>query len=356
MGTIRVILALSVLGAHYHIEPSLGLAGPTVAVKFFYMISGFYMALILQGNEYLSIKKFYISRYLRLYPIYLIFAVVCIIGNFGNTIYGRNFISDNLSLLPSLIVIFTNLLIIGQDIIFFLGINGNELKFVSDFNNSNPYPIYKYMYLPVGFSLAIEISFYLMAPFLLKKKNYLKIILLIILSILLRFYLITLDFKGDPWSNRLFLNELSFFLLGALGYNIYKDKIININNLTIKKFIYFFFVFVLLIYINLPNIELIKGTYIFFNDIFMFVFFTIFMGTIFDLFKNNKNDRMIGEISYPIYCSHLAIIGATKVLGIMKEVSYFNTIILYIFTIIVSFIVYKLIQIPIDNFRSRFKN
>ena len=38
MGTIRVILALSVLGAHYHIEPSLGLAGPTVAVKFFYRL------------------------------------------------------------------------------------------------------------------------------------------------------------------------------------------------------------------------------------------------------------------------------------------------------------------------------
>ena len=41
MGLIRVILALSVIGAHYHIQPSLGFAGPVVAVKFFYIISGF---------------------------------------------------------------------------------------------------------------------------------------------------------------------------------------------------------------------------------------------------------------------------------------------------------------------------
>ena len=120
MGLIRVILALSVLGVHYHIQPQLGFVGGTVAVKFFYMISGFYMALILERkNNYKSIKSFYVSRYLRLFPIYIIFAISCVTGNFGNTIYGRNFITDDLPLLTQLVVIITNISIIGQDVLFF---------------------------------------------------------------------------------------------------------------------------------------------------------------------------------------------------------------------------------------------
>lgn len=355
MGLIRVILALSVIGAHYHIQPRLGFAGPVVAVKFFYIISGFYIALILQEKNYLSIKNFYISRYLRLYPIYIIFSLACAVGNFGNTVYGRNFISDDLPFFPSLIIFLSNILIIGQDILFFLGIDGETLKFVSNYNNSNPYPIYKYMYSPGGFSIAIEIIFYLIAPFLFYKKNYLVIILLIILSLLLRIYLISIGLKGDPWSSRLFFNEFAFFLLGGLGYNIYRDKIIYISNLFYRKLIFVIFIFILLFYCNFQNVEIIEGTYIFLNDIFMFVFFTIFIGIFFDLFKNNRNDRILGEISYPIYCSHIVIIGITKVFGIMSEISYVNTVILFITTMIVSYFAYIIIQKPVDELRSKLK-
>ena len=241
MGLVRVILALSVLGSHYHIHPNLGFTGPVVAVKFFYMISGFYMAMILQKNYYPSIKSFYLSRFLRLYPIYLIFTLACLFGNFGNTIYGRNIVSDNLSLLPAIAITFSNLFIVGQDILFFFGIDGNSLKFVTDYNVSDPYPIYKYFYTPQAFSLSIEIFFYAIAPFIIKNKNYTTLVILIISSIILRFFLINLGLKGDPWSSRFFFSELSFFLLGVFGYNIYKDKKFFIKNLYLKKAIYFFF-------------------------------------------------------------------------------------------------------------------
>lgn len=356
MGLIRVILALSVLGVHYHIQPELGFVGGTVAVKFFYIISGFYMALILQeSNEYKSLKLFYMSRYLRLFPVYIIFAIACFIGNFGNTIYGRNFAQDDLSIFTALIIIITNILIIGQDVLFFLGLEAGQLKFVTDFNNSYPYQVYKYMYAPQGFSLAIEISFYIICPFLIKKKNYQLLITMIIMSISLRIYLISIGLAGDPWSSRFFFSELAFFLLGVLGYNFYRDKIFLIRNIFFKKFVYFIFIIILLIYSTVPNHEITKGSNIFINDIIMYLFFTIFIGTIFDFYKDSLKDRIIGEISYPIYCSHLVIIGATKIFGIMSEVSYTNTIILYVITIFISTVTYYFIQIPIDNFRYRLK-
>lgn len=354
MGLIRVILALSVFGSHYHIHPDLAFAGPVVAVKFFYMISGFYMAMILQENYYPSIKNFYKSRFLRLYPIYLIFTLACLFGNFGNTIYGRNIISDNLSLFPSMAITFANLFIVGQDVLFFFGINGNSLNFVTDYNISDPYPIYKYFYTPQAFSLSIEIFFYAIAPFVIKKKNYTTLFVLFFLSIFLRFFLINIGLKGDPWSSRFFFNELSFFLLGAFGYNLYKENFF-IKNLHIKITIYFFSIVILLIYSTIPNLEILPGTYIFFNDIIIFIFFTFFIGTIFDLHKSSKIDRIIGETSYPIYCSHLVIIGITKVLNILNDVSYLNTIILYLVTILISFLIYFIIQIPVDKYREKYK-
>ena len=238
---------------------------------------------------------------------------------------------------------------------FFLGLDGDQLRFVTDYNNSYPHQIYKYMYAPQGFSLAIEISFYIICPFLIRKNNYLLLFLIIILSLALRIHLISIGLSGDPWSSRFFFSELAFFILGILGYNFYRDKIFLITNIYFQKMVYFIFIVTLLFYSIVPNYEVISGSNIFINDLIMYALFTIFIGTIFDLYKDSSKDRIIGEISYPIYCSHLVIIGATKVFGIMSSVSYINTIILFIITIFVSYLAYYYIQIPVDNFRYKLK-
>lgn len=74
MGLIRVLLALAVLLshlplAHYHI-----LSGG-LAVQAFFIISGFYMALVLDG-KYRDAGLFYSNRLLRLAPTYLIMLVL----------------------------------------------------------------------------------------------------------------------------------------------------------------------------------------------------------------------------------------------------------------------------------------
>ena len=85
MGVIRVLLAISVILGH--VGPVLGIdgVGGVIAVKAFYIISGFYMSLILnekyvgQRNSY---RLFLSNRLLRLFPIYwtilLLTLLVCV--------------------------------------------------------------------------------------------------------------------------------------------------------------------------------------------------------------------------------------------------------------------------------------
>src|ERR1700692_3494890 len=80
MGLLRLILALAVVVDHAPQSFSLKLVPGDVAVEMFFMISGFYMALILStrydtGNRS-GIGAFYIARSLRLWPAYAITAAV----------------------------------------------------------------------------------------------------------------------------------------------------------------------------------------------------------------------------------------------------------------------------------------
>src|SRR5580658_9352582 len=71
MGILRVYLALCVITAHSTPALPWHLHDPHQAVEIFYIISGFYMALIL-SNGYPTTKQFYVSRFLRIFPAYFI--------------------------------------------------------------------------------------------------------------------------------------------------------------------------------------------------------------------------------------------------------------------------------------------
>ena len=82
LGLLRFLLALSVLVGHVHGLPGLMLNGQTpyllrgdAAVQSFYVISGFYMALVLDrvyANSARNPLSFWLSRYLRLAPLYIL--------------------------------------------------------------------------------------------------------------------------------------------------------------------------------------------------------------------------------------------------------------------------------------------
>ena len=224
MGIIRFLLAYAVVFSHYEIN-SIYFLYSNFAVQIFYILSGFYISLILNNNSYKSYKNFILSRYLRLFPIYFLCLLTTFIFNKGNTIYHTNLIKDNIDIFSSIFLVFTNITIIFQDLVMFLGINKNSIQFVSDYNNSFPRPLFHYLYLPQGWSLGLELSFYLLAPFILSKINIKKILFIIILSLSLRLILVQNKLSLDPWSYRFFPTELVFFLFGSISYIIYEKKI-----------------------------------------------------------------------------------------------------------------------------------
>ncbi|MDH6355821.1 peptidoglycan/LPS O-acetylase OafA/YrhL [Dysgonomonas sp. PH5-45] len=81
MGIIRLLLAISVVINHSTAIFGCRLVGGAVAVQAFYIISGFYMAMILT-EKYVgkgSYKLFISNRFLRLYPIYWAILLVVIL-------------------------------------------------------------------------------------------------------------------------------------------------------------------------------------------------------------------------------------------------------------------------------------
>ena len=73
MGAIRLLLALSVVAVHGGAIFGFSMVGGQIAVQSFYIISGFYMSLIL-NEKYIGVNNSYrlflTNRLIRLYPIY----------------------------------------------------------------------------------------------------------------------------------------------------------------------------------------------------------------------------------------------------------------------------------------------
>ena len=346
MGFLRLLLAISVVSAHLIDDPLFYLVGGTVAVKTFYIISGFYMAMII--NNYKNNIAFFKSRYLRLFPVY--FACVLIAFYLGDGATAQNyklFDNDQVPIATHLFLLFTNIFIFFQDLVMFISVDGGEFFFTSDFRTSTPL-LYHFLFVPQGWSLGIELSFYMMAPLIIKKKNIKLIILLILLSLSLRLMLILFDFKGDPWTYRFFPSELALFLLGSLSFYIFSDLNIKVSKIKI------YLVYALIIIFTLSySIIPLPG-----RSIMYFLLVATTLWFIFQHTKKNKIDKFIGELSYPVYCSHLFINN-----HIFNKINFFNSndlsfliSFLKIFIImVISAMIYCAIQIPVDRYRKTYK-
>ena len=201
MGLLRFILAISVVIAHTSPIFGLTLVGGQLAVQSFYMISGFYMALIL-SEKYIgkknSYKLFITNRLLRLFPIYWVVLLLVIFYSLFAGIYtnGADFASlqsyltylDSAHLSSFVFLIFANIFILFQDAVMFLGLNidTGHLFFTSNFTSTSP-RLHDFLLIPQAWTISIEIAFYLIAPFLVRRKLR-GLTILITLSLLLRFF------------------------------------------------------------------------------------------------------------------------------------------------------------------------
>lgn len=345
MGVVRLLLALSVLIGHSTAIYGYTAISGRAAVQAFYMISGFYMAMVFSKKyQYKSVKFFYLSRYLRLIPLYIVVAFISwlfyIKTNYSYDLKIAELLDSNLNLtfLSSVWIIFSNLTLLGIDSLFFMAIDGSgELYFTSTVRQEL-LPAYNLSLLPQSWSLGIELLFYLFVPFLFRLNNK-WLIYLIAFSLLSRIVLFVSGNYFDPWTYRFFGFEIALFLSGALSYRIY-EKIPRffIN----KKFqlIAFLVIILFILFFRIVKITEEEGAWIL--NIFLF----ICLPAIFFLTKNSRLDSILGHLSYPVYVFHYLFIVVLDYYKIMTGLS------VMLATLIASILWYFLCDVKIEKIRA----
>ena len=348
---LRFIFAITVVFAHSWPNGSVFVGGSN-AVQLFYIVSGFLISYVLmESKSYPNIKTFYINRYIRLYPVYFVVATLTVIAQ----LFVKNSTPfDLFNAVPieaKALFTFVNTFIFGQDWLMFLGIQNSHLTFTSNFRKSDLL-VYQGLLIPQAWSLGVELSFYLIAPFVLPRIRVL--ISLLCISLLLRLYLISIGIGAtDPWTYRFFPTELALFLLGALSHQFilpFFKKIFAGKEGPASNIATFFLVIICMIFSMIPIAESIK-------TISILLAFTALIPLTFIFQNRNHFDSWIGNLSYPIYIGHILVISTLTYillhLGIdnRKVISILSVIFSIVFAIILDNYIAK----PFERVRKKIR-
>ena len=333
MGFLRIFLALCVVGAHT-IDGPFNFGGRE-AVLLFYIISGFYMSLIL-NKKYTGPHaniNFYKSRYLRLWVPYMAVLFFTVIGY--TLIDYWHFYLKAYEQAPWGYGIFaglSNIFIAGQDILWLFSTDDAGLIYHPignlNFNGSD-----LSLDSPL-FSVSLEIYFYLMAPFILRSK--LKTFLFASAGLIYHLALKKLGINTLDATYHLFPATIAYFGIGAMLFHVSQKPIIKKEN--------FFLAFLIL------GMAASMNSFVPRNILLGFI---VLLPFIFALTKNWSFDQMIGELSYGIYIIHWPMIKIINnlfpdYLGIGQFAC------VSLFTVTASIILYAVIERPLSRYRRRF--
>jgi len=201
--------------------------------------------------------------------------------------------------------------------------------------------------VPQAWSLSIELCFYLLAPFMVRRSAT-ALAFMISASLLLRFVLVYwLGWQDDPWSYRFFPSELALFLCGAGAYRIYRAlRQGTMDARTRMGWAALGFAAATALatshYPSPFNIWLNIG---------LVVAVLLILPVLFKLTQRSKIDGHIGELSYPMYLCHMLVIWSFDLMRVPRGVTW--DIGVLITTLVLSIILYWYVDRNVDNFRHR---
>jgi peptidoglycan/LPS O-acetylase OafA/YrhL len=356
MGLLRFLLALAVLVTHSDALFNIKFVPGNIAVEAFFIISGFYMSMIIT-EKYSIVKNgyslFITNRLIRIYPIYWLILLISVCYSLVLIFYAKRV--DTLSLyfdywhsinpLSWFYVIFTNIIIIGQDVVLFLKVNAlGNLQFTSHFMVSNKVRVYSLEFVPQAWSLSLELVFYFLSPFIVKlKNNTLIIIAAAIFSVRIIAWYYGLDY--DPWTSRFLPFELLWFLAGILSYRGYKKLLLlPVNRLVCYGI--FSFVIGATLFLNAVGSQPLL-------DLFYLFAVVLAIPFIFLITKSSKFDRWIGEFSYPFYISHILCLKmAQTLIGKFKLSDSVAPVLAFVITFVFCYILIELFGKKIERIRA----
>ena len=157
------------------------------------------------------------------------------------------------------------------------------------------------MLIEPGWSLGVELTFYLVAPFILTNRKLLVALLLASLALRVSFIMAGFGLK-DPWFYRFFPTELALFLIGALSHQLLLPRF-KANGWLTRHVSVAVTVLVALycaVFFLLPG----RAT----HHVTLFVVMAVALPFLFHFQNSFRWDRKIGDLSYPIYIVHSTII------------------------------------------------
>lgn len=355
VGFIRLILALSVLVTHTHSIFGFTLGNPVIAVRAFFIISGFYMALVLK-EKYKSYRLFITNRFLKIYPIYWVVILLSLFlglfliwwkGMSGDLLEYYLLYFKDLSLVSKLWLFVSQIVIFGRNAIMYSGFDLGSGNFF--WNAKMAYEIPSFPFLMVGqaWTLGLELFFYLIAPFLVVlKKRW--IVGLMILSLVSRVLIYRLGIDNVYYKYRFFPNELIFFLLGMMSYHLYT----KIKNIEFSKTIGVVGFWVIVMYIVVFQYIKIDFSLL---EVGFYLIFCLLLPFVFVMSKSSRLDRTIGEYSYPVYISQGLVMTVLIGLFFFRHQEFYNymAIVGFVFIMVFSYFLLKFIQSPIDKIRDK---
>ncbi|MCA8948910.1 MAG: acyltransferase [Planctomycetes bacterium] len=363
MGILRLLLALAVVFAHagplFGVR-ALAMTGGPLAVQMFYVVSGFYMALVL-NEKYRgpgSYKAFAESRLVRLFPMYL--AVVALTLAVGLTLHFgghtipplRCWIEHGRAMpwpdaLGLGLVQFT---IVGQDAVVFAAVDPatSELFATADFH-TEALPAWRFMLVPQAWTIGLELMFYAVAPLLVRRRAAV-IGLVVLASLALRVALVRrLGLGNDPWTYRFFPTELALFLAGALSYRLYRAlgrrgwlRPLATWGVTVAT------IGAVAVYPLLPA-ALHWSPYGLAVGLLALPFALPFA---FELTARSRLDRAVGELSYPVYLVHYLLCFLLPVVG-MRPWSIWSGLAVAPLAVLSAWMLWRFVGVPIEGWRQR---
>ena len=341
MGLLRLALALAVLLTHLP-PATYRFMGGGLAVQCFFIVSGFYMALVLEG-KYRDAGIFYSKRFLRLAPTYFVAMLLAAVVLFGlgpsATATPEMFAAFYRHPGAALLLGFQNLTLLGQELLFWFKVTG-EATFSFDASNAPPSATaavgWQFLLVPQAWSQSMEIVFYALAPYLARvRSGTLAALALASMALRVAGHWLPVDF--GLWQGRLFPTALFLFLLGMLAF-----RALPLAGRLPVAAAWAANGLVLAIVVALPLLKLNEevGRWLVYGLV------AVAVPLIFNALKDFTLDRWIGELSYPIYLGHLMVVGL-----VLRYEPPHPVVVAFAGTLALATLLFAFIDRPVDRWR-----